>query len=143
MDNVTRPEDLLIWQKARRLVREIYSVTEELPRFREDYVLKEQIRRTVVSVMSHLAQGFDSAGHGDIAKALADTLSACADIRAQLYVALDAGRMHGSFRLAFQRCHGSGRKHALLSHQAGLCLRSSRWCLWPAMHADRFAGQGQ
>ncbi len=69
MNHVTRLEDLLIWQKARRLVREIYSVTEELPRFCEDYVLKEQIRKTAVSVMSHLAQGFDSVGHGDAAKA--------------------------------------------------------------------------
>ncbi|HVQ38976.1 MAG TPA: four helix bundle protein [Pyrinomonadaceae bacterium] len=51
-------EDLIAWQKARKLTAEIYRVTAIAP-FASDFGLKDQIRRAAVSSMSNLAEGFE------------------------------------------------------------------------------------
>jgi len=53
---VRRFEDLVAWQKSRDLVHNIYAVT-STANFSRNYELKDQIRRTAVSVMSNIAEG--------------------------------------------------------------------------------------
>lgn len=48
-------EDFIAWQKARELTREIYRVT-GLGNFARDFGLKDQIRRSAVSIMSNTAE---------------------------------------------------------------------------------------
>jgi four helix bundle protein len=48
--------DLDVWQKARRLVKEIYLVTRKFPK-EELYGLTNQMRRAAVSVPSNIAEG--------------------------------------------------------------------------------------
>jgi four helix bundle protein len=57
MTGVKRFEDLLAWQKARTLTREIYLLTKQSP-FAHDFALANQIQRASVSIMSNLAEGF-------------------------------------------------------------------------------------
>ena len=49
--------DLIVWQKAHRLVLLIYKITVKFPRA-EMYALVDQIRRATVSVTSNIAEGF-------------------------------------------------------------------------------------
>ena len=49
-------KELLVWQKAMDLVEEIYGLTTYLPKD-EDFGLKSQIRRAVLSVPSNIAEG--------------------------------------------------------------------------------------
>ena len=86
---VRRFEDLVAWQKARKLAAEIYRVTSE-GRFSKDFGLRDQIRRASVSVMSNLAEGFDRGGRGEFHQFLMIAKGSCAEVRSQLYVALDA-----------------------------------------------------
>lgn len=58
MGTVRNFEDLVAWQKARILTREIYQVARQ-ESFSRDYGLKDQICRASVSVMSNIAEGFD------------------------------------------------------------------------------------
>lgn len=51
-------EDFIAWQKARNLTREIYKIM-NLPAFSRDFGLKDQIRRSAVSIMSNIAEGFE------------------------------------------------------------------------------------
>lgn len=51
-------EDFIAWQKARKLTQEIYKVT-SLGEFARDFGLKDQIRRSAVSIMSNIAEGFE------------------------------------------------------------------------------------
>ena len=51
-------EDFIAWQKARKLTRAIYKAT-TLERFARDFGLKDQIRRSAVSIMSNIAEGFE------------------------------------------------------------------------------------
>lgn len=52
MSKIARLEDIKAWQEARELVKEIYSVTSR-GEFARDFILRDQIRRASVSVMSN------------------------------------------------------------------------------------------
>ncbi len=53
-------KEMKIWQKARKLVKVVYSISKKLPK-EELYGLTSQIRRAVVSVPANIAEG---AGRG-------------------------------------------------------------------------------
>jgi four helix bundle protein len=87
---VERFEDLIAWQKARRLTAEIYRVTKE-GAFASDFRLSGQIQRAAVSTMSNIAEGFERRGIGEFHHFLVIAKASCAEVRSQLYVALDIG----------------------------------------------------
>ena len=89
MGKVEKFEDLIAWQKARELTKLVYSVSGS-GGFAQDWGLKDQIRRASVSVMSNVAEGFDRAGRAEFHQFLVIAKGSCAEVRAQLYVALDA-----------------------------------------------------
>ncbi|HEX2032788.1 MAG TPA: four helix bundle protein [Chloroflexota bacterium] len=86
---MSRFEDLVAWQKARELTREIYLVTSS-PEFRRDRSLRDQIRRASVSVVSNIAEGFERGGDREFVQFLAQARGSVGELRTQLYVALDA-----------------------------------------------------
>ena len=88
-------EDLIAWQKARDLTRAIYQAT-AAGSFAKDFVLRDQIRRAAVSVMSNLAEGFDRGGRSEFHQFLSIAKSSCAELRSQLYVALDVTHLSPS-----------------------------------------------
>jgi four helix bundle protein len=90
MNKVERFEDLIAWQKSRALTRDIYAVTRQ-PRFAKDFGLSDQIQRAAVSVMSNIAEGFERGKRGEFQQFLSIAKSSCAELRSQLYVALDIG----------------------------------------------------
>ena len=83
-------EDLIAWQKARDLAREIYRVTQQ-GAFAKDYGLSGQIQRAAVSIMSNIAEGFERGNPREFHQFLSVAKASCAEVRSQLYVALDAG----------------------------------------------------
>jgi four helix bundle protein len=85
---VERFEDLIAWQKARWLTRDIYRAT-RVGEFRKDYGLASQIQRASVSVMSNIAEGFERNRPAEFHQFLSTSKSSCAEVRSQLYVALD------------------------------------------------------
>lgn len=87
---VKRFEDLIAWQKARELTRQIYLLTKKEP-FSKDYGLREQIQRASVSIMSNLAEGFERGSSAEFHQFLVIAKASCAELRSQLYVALDIG----------------------------------------------------
>ncbi len=86
---IERFEDFIAWQKARVLTSDIYKVTND-GAFSRDYGLKDQIRRAAVSSMSNLAEGFERGRPGEFHQFLSISKASCAELRSQLYVALDA-----------------------------------------------------
>jgi four helix bundle protein len=90
MATITRFEDLDCWKKSRELTREIYKVTTGRG-FSTDFGLRDQIRRAAVSVMSNVAEGFERGGNKEFLQFLWIARGSVAEVRSQLYVALDAG----------------------------------------------------
>jgi len=90
MKKVTKFEDLIAWQRARELTREIYTIT-SIGKFEKDFGLKSQIQRACVSIMSNIAEGFDRGGRAEFHQYLVVAKGSCAEVRSQLYVAHDIG----------------------------------------------------
>lgn len=92
MGTVERFEDLIAWRKARELTKLIYALSGDGV-FAKDFGLRDQIRRASVSVMSNIAEGFDRASRAEFHRFLVIAKGSCAEVRAQLYVAVDSGLM--------------------------------------------------
>jgi four helix bundle protein len=83
-------EDFIAWQKARKLTAAIYKATDQ-GKFSRDYGLRDQIRRAAVSVMSNIAEGFERGRSSEFHHFISIAKASCAEVRSQLYVALDVG----------------------------------------------------
>jgi four helix bundle protein len=88
-------ESLRIWHDARRLTARIYAVT-RLASFSRDPVLRNQIRRAAVSVMSNIAEGHERGGLREFRRFLEIAKGSCAEMRSQLYTAEDVGYLDRS-----------------------------------------------
>ena len=87
---VERFEELIAWQKARTLTSDVYKVTGQ-GIFSKDFGLKDQMRRAAVSIMSNIAEGFERGRPAEFHQFLSVAKASCAELRSQLYIALDAG----------------------------------------------------
>jgi len=88
MATITRFEDIEAWQTARQLTNLIYDLTDR-GAFARDYGLKDQIRRSAVSVMSNIAEGFESRTQALFIDLLGRAKGSAGEVRSQLYIALD------------------------------------------------------
>lgn len=83
-------EDIEAWKAARELAGAIYRVSGE-GAFARDYGLRDQIRRAAVSALSNIAEGFERDSDREFRRFLVIAKGSAGEVRAQLYVALDAG----------------------------------------------------
>jgi four helix bundle protein len=83
-----RFEDLIAWQKARELARIVYQVSRK-EAFAKDFGLASQVQRAAVSIMSNIAEGFERSNPREFHHFLVVAKASCAEVRSQLYLALD------------------------------------------------------
>jgi four helix bundle protein len=83
-------EDLLVWQKARILVRRMYLITSKFPR-EEKFGLIDQIRRAVVSVMANIAEGFSRYHLTETVMFYRTARGSLTEVKSHLFIALDLG----------------------------------------------------
>jgi four helix bundle protein len=88
MPTITRFEDIEAWKTARELTRIIYALTEQ-GKFAKDFGLKNQIQRASVSVMSNIAEDFESRTQAQFIEYLGRSKASAGEVRCQLYIALD------------------------------------------------------
>ena len=82
--------NLIVWQKAKQLVRLIYAEVGHLPK-EERYALGDQIRRAVVSVPSNIAEGAGRASNRDYGHFLSIARGSLYETINQLEIAQDLG----------------------------------------------------
>jgi four helix bundle protein len=88
MTTIKRFEDLECWKEARGLVQTIYQLTKN-KKFSADFDLRSQVRRSGVSVMANIAEGFHRNSNKDFLKFLDYSRSSIAETLSHCYVALD------------------------------------------------------
>jgi four helix bundle protein len=74
---------------AREVTREIYALTRS-SLFAKDFGFVDQTRRAAVSIMSNIAEGFERESLPERLHFYAVAKASYAELRSQLYVALDA-----------------------------------------------------
>ena len=62
MATIQNFEDLKVWQKARLLCTEVFSIT-SISNLSRDFGLKDQINRSSGSIMYNIAEGFGRKGN--------------------------------------------------------------------------------
>jgi four helix bundle protein len=87
---ITRFEDLIVFQKALFLSKEIYRVTSG-GRFAWDRGLRDQIRNASVSILSNIAEGFGKYSNKEFKKYLAIANGSSFEVKAQLLLAREIG----------------------------------------------------
>lgn len=88
MATVKRFEDLDVWLRATQLTHLIYDLS-ETGSFGRDYGLRDQMRRAAVSIMSNIAEGFESRTQSLFIEYLGRAKSSSGELRSQLYIARD------------------------------------------------------
>jgi four helix bundle protein len=88
MVRVQRFEDLEAWKLVREITNEIYTLS-SAETFYRDFGLRDQIRRSAVSIMSNIAEGFECDGDKEFIQFLSIAKGSAGEVRSQLYVALD------------------------------------------------------
>jgi four helix bundle protein len=88
MATITRFEDIRSWQSARLLTRLIYELSRR-GEFARDFSFRDQMRRAAVSVMSNIAEGFESRTQSQFIEYLGRAKASSGEVQSQAYIALD------------------------------------------------------
>lgn len=84
-------EQMIVSQKARTLVREVYKATRDHKTHSPDWGLAEQMHRAALCILQNVEDGFQQSDAPDFHRCIAMAKGSCAEIRSQLYMALDIG----------------------------------------------------
>jgi len=90
MTTAKRFEDLEVWQRAKDLTNLIYKYSTD-GTFARDFGLRDQMRRAAVSIMSNIAEGFESQTQAQFIKYLGLAKGSAGELRAQLCIARGQG----------------------------------------------------
>ena len=97
-----RFEDLIAWQKARILTKNVYELTSRPPMsIRRRFC--EQFEAAAISIMNNVAEGYDRGGRADFARFLTIAKGSCGEVRSMSYVAFDSGLVSESQHLQILR----------------------------------------
>lgn len=80
--------DLNAWKKSYQLLLEIYKITKQFPK-EELYCLVSQIRRSALSVVSNIAEGFSRRGEKDKRQFYYISLGSLTELQTQLLLTKD------------------------------------------------------
>ena len=83
-------EDLIIWQKGIEFVKEIYILTEKKG-LKNDFGLRDQIRRATVSIPTNIAEGFERHSRKEYLNFLNIAKGSSGEVRSLLYIAFEVG----------------------------------------------------
>ena len=82
--------ELIAWQKAMDLARQIYEITEEFPNT-ETFGLRMQLRRSAVAVASHVADGHGRLTDSEVRKGLGAARGSLNELQTQVELAGSLG----------------------------------------------------
>lgn len=106
---VNRFEDLLCWQNARGLTKNIYDLS-RAEKMKHDFGLQGQMRRAAVSIMANIAEGFLRRADKEFVQFLHIAMASASELKSHLYVALDQGYLtRDDFNLTYDTTDKVGR----------------------------------
>jgi len=102
---IRRFEDIKAWQEARILTKRIYDISKK-SLFNRDYGLQDQIRRSAISIMANISEGFGRSSNKDFVKFLDYSSASNCELQSHLYVALDQGYID---KAEFENLYGQSK----------------------------------
>ena len=94
-------EDLNIWKQGCQLAIDIYQVTGK-EQFARDFGLRDQIRRSAVSIPSNISEGKERETLTELIRFLYIAKGSAAELKTQLYIAQKVGYLDSDIYIGFQ-----------------------------------------
>ena len=88
MSEIHKIEDLRIWQNARLVCKEVYTLTRK-EEFEKDYRFVQQFRAAAGSIMDNIAEGYGRGGNKEFIQFLSIAKGSTLEVLSQLYRAYD------------------------------------------------------
>ena len=88
MGTIQKFEDIISWQEARALNKEVGQLIDN-ERFKKNFKLITHIEGSAGSIMDNIAEGFERGGNREFIQFLYIAKGSCGELRSQLYRALD------------------------------------------------------
>ncbi len=82
---IERFEDVVAWQKARELNKELFRDF----KVSRDFTFRDQILRASLSITNNIAEGFERGGKKELRQFLVIARGSAAEVRSMLYTAID------------------------------------------------------
>jgi four helix bundle protein len=112
-------KDLAVWQKAKDLAVLVYGVSDgEMKGI--DFGLRDQIRRSAVSVASNLAEGDERETDKESVRFFFIAKGSVAELRTQLQIAHEIGYLNGAMYEALEK------EYATLGRRIGKLIQARR-----------------
>jgi len=83
-------KELIVWQKAMKMVTEVYLATQTFPK-EELYGLVSQMRRAAVSIPSNIAEGQGRRSRGEFRQFVGIARGSLAELETQIEIAKNLG----------------------------------------------------
>ena len=77
-----------MWQESREIVNRVYRVC-RVERFKREYHFVDQIKRSAISIMANIAEGFSRRGNKEFVQFLFIAKASAAELQSHLYIASD------------------------------------------------------
>ena len=81
-------EELHIFQNARQICNDVWRITRN-GLASKDFVFTDQVRRSALSILSNIAEGFERNSRKEFIQFLSIAKGSCGELRAQILVGLD------------------------------------------------------
>ncbi len=102
-------KDFKVWQKAMDLTVEIYKLVDLLPK-KETYALSDQMRRSVVSIPSNIAEGQGRNSAREFVQFLSVARGSQKELETQLQVCIRVGYLtEENVEVAYNLCEEVGK----------------------------------
>ena len=84
--NFKKLEDIEIWKRGCRLAVNVYKAVKS-GELNNDWGLQDQLKRSVVSIPSNIAEGFERDSNAEFRRFLLIAKGSCGELRTQIYIA--------------------------------------------------------
>ena len=88
MATITKFEEIVAWQRARQLAKEVYLITKR-DAVKYDFSMKDQINGSIGSVMDNIAEGFERDGNKEFIQFLVVAKASAGETRSQWHRMFD------------------------------------------------------
>lgn len=78
--------DLHVWVKAKELAKEIYVLTKNNKHFDQDWWLKDQLRRSIISISSNIAEWYYRSSKNEFSRFLKIAKWSCGELISQIII---------------------------------------------------------
>lgn len=83
-------EEIQFWKDSIEVAKDVYKLTSK-GSFTKDYFLRDQVRRSVVSISSNIAEGFERYSNNEFSRFLKIAKGSCGEARSQIFLAFELG----------------------------------------------------